>query len=224
MRIAFFDLDQTLLCVNSARMWLRREVALGQITKAQAMRAGLWLVRYELGFASVEQAVGRAIASLAGTKARDIRERTESFYERQVRTLFRPGGLMELERRRTENDACVLLTSSSNYLAELVLEELEFDAALCNRLEVDGEGFHTGRTVGPVCFGNGKLTHAVAEAERRGAQLKECSFFTDSFSDVPVLEAVGRAVAVNPDRRLRRHAQKRGWEVVDWGRPARQGV
>jgi HAD superfamily hydrolase (TIGR01490 family) len=219
MRIAFFDMDQTLLSVNSARMWIRREVALGQITKSQAMRAGLWLLQYELGLASVEQGVGRAIAALAGTKARDIRERTQSFYDRQLRTLFRPGGRLEVQRRRTEADACVLLTSSSNYLAELVCDELLLDGVLCNRVEVDDAGFHTGRTVGPVCFGRGKLTHAVAEADRRGAALNECSFFTDSFSDLPVLEAVGRAVAVNPDRRLKRTALKRGWEVVDWGQP-----
>ena len=90
MGIAFFDFDQTLISVNSARMWIRREVALGQISKSQAVRAGLWLLQYELGFAAMEQMVGRAIAALAGTRERDIRERTVSFYERQVRGLFRP--------------------------------------------------------------------------------------------------------------------------------------
>jgi HAD superfamily hydrolase (TIGR01490 family) len=220
MPIAFFDLDQTLLCENSAALWIRREVALGHISKSQAVRAGFWLVQYELGLASVEQGVGRAIAALAGTKARDIRERTQSFYERQVRQLFRPGGRAEVALRREHADVCVLLTSSSNYIAELVNEELKLDGVLCNHLEVDSEGFHTGRTVGPVCFGSGKLKHALAEAERRGAKLDDCSFFTDSWSDLPVLEVVGRAVAVNPDRRLRRFALKRGWEVLDWGRPS----
>ena len=219
MRIAFFDLDQTLIAVNSARMWIRREVALGHITHTQALRAGAWLVRYELGFASVEEAVGRAIAALAGTRAVDIRGRTESFYQRQVRPLFRPGALAELAKARAANDRLVLLTSSSNYMAELVSQELKLHAILCNNLEVDGHGFHTGRTVGPICFGVGKLTHARAEAATNGVALAECSFFTDSFADLPVLEQVGRAVAVNPDPRLERHAKKRGWEVVDWGTP-----
>jgi HAD superfamily hydrolase (TIGR01490 family) len=219
MRIAFFDLDQTLIAVNSARMWIRREVALGHITRGQALRAAAWLLQYELGFASVEEAVGRAIAALAGTRSADIRERTGSFYERQVRPLFRPGALAEVESRRREADRLVLLTSSSNYMAELVSKELELHGMLCNHLEVDGEGFHTGRTVGPICFGLGKLTHAAAEAEKHGVQLSDCSFFTDSFADLPVLEHVGRAVAVNPDPRLARVAKKRGWEVVDWGTP-----
>lgn len=219
MRIAFFDLDQTLICVNSARMWIRREVALGQLTKGQALRAGAWLLRYQLGFASVEEAVGRAIAALAGTREIDIRGRTTSFYQRQVRPLFRPGGLAEISRARLAGARTVLLTSSSHYMAECVGEELELDALLCNRLEVDGKGFHTGRTVGPICFGVGKLTYAKAEADAQGVALSECAFFTDSFADLPVLEQVGRAVAVNPDPRLARHAKKRGWEVVDWGTP-----
>ena len=219
MRIAFFDLDQTLIAVNSARMWIRREVALGHITRGQALRAGAWLVRYELGFASLEDAVGRAIAALAGTREVDIRGRTVSFYERQVRALFRPGALAEVKRAREASDRLVLLTSSSNYMSELVKAELGLDAVLCNNLEVDSGGFHTGRTVGPLCFGAGKLTHARAEAATCGVALSECSFFTDSFSDLPVLEQVGRAVAVNPDPRLSRIAKKRGWEVVDWGTP-----
>ncbi len=219
MRIAFFDLDQTLIAANSARMWIRREVALGQITKGQALRAGAWLLQYELGFASVEEAVGRAIAALAGTRSADIRERTHSFYERQVRPLFRPGAMAELAARRACDDRLVLLTSSSNYMGELVQQELSLDGMLCNRLEVDAAGFHTGRTVGPICFGPGKLQHARAEADAHGVKLEDCSFFTDSFADLPVLEHVGRAVAVNPDPRLSRIAKKRGWEVVDWGAP-----
>jgi phosphoserine phosphatase len=100
-----------------------------------------------------------------------------------------------------------------------VQQELSLDGLLCNRLEVDAAGFHTGRTVGPICFGAGKLEHARAEADAHGVKLADCSFFTDSFADLPVMEHVGRAVAVNPDPRLSRFAKKRGWEVVDWGKP-----
>jgi HAD superfamily hydrolase (TIGR01490 family) len=219
MRIAFFDLDLTLIAANSASMWIRREVALGHLTRTQNVRAASWLVRYQLGFASVEDAVGRAIAALAGTRSSDLRGRTDSFYERQVRPLFRPGGLLEVARARSAGARTVLLTSSSHYMAERVGAELSLDALLCNRLEVDRAGFHTGRTVGPICFGVGKLRHATQEAQERGVPLQECAFFTDSFADLPVLEQVGRAVAVNPDPRLLRVAKKRGWEVVDWGVP-----
>ena len=59
MRLAFFDLDRTLLAVNSGTLWVRRELALGNISKRQAMRAMWWLARYQLGFASGEAMVSQ---------------------------------------------------------------------------------------------------------------------------------------------------------------------
>ena len=65
----------------------------------------------------------------------------------------------------------------------------------------------------------GKLPFAQREATATGISLRDAVFYTDSYSDLTVLEAVGEAVAVNPDPRLRRLAVKRGWRVVDWGVP-----
>jgi HAD superfamily hydrolase (TIGR01490 family) len=219
MSIAFFDLDKTLLAVNSATLWIRREVAQGHLTRLQALRASLWVARYHLGFVSVQDAVLAAISHLAGTPAQALQERTTRFYEEQVRTLYRPGALRALEEHRGAGDRLVLLTSSSGYLSEHVARELRLDAILCNRFEVDERGLHTGRPLGAVCFGAGKRTHAEAYAREAGVSLSACSFYTDSYSDLPVMEVVGRPVAVHPDYRLRREAVRRGWRVVDWGVP-----
>jgi HAD superfamily hydrolase (TIGR01490 family) len=225
--VAFFDLDKTLIAVNSGTLWIRRELALKHITRLQALRAAAWLARYHLGFVSMEDALLRAIRQLAGTRAAPIVERTGTFYAEQVRALYRPGALEALERHRRAGDACVLLTSSSGYLSELVARDLRLDAVLCNRFEVNAEGLHTGRALGGLCFGSGKLVHAEAYLREHHAALglQDCAFYTDSYSDLPVLAAVGRPVAVNPDPRLRREALRRGWPVVDWGRPvAGQGL
>lgn len=218
MGIAFFDLDLTLLSANSGKLWIRREVALGQMSHRAALQAAVWLVQYQLGLGALSL-VARAISGTAGMREAELRARTASFYERQVRPLFRPGAIRALQTHRQAGDRVVLLTASSHFIAERVAQELELDAILCNRLEIDGRGVLTGRTVGPVCFGPGKLLHARLEAQRHGVELSGCAFYTDSFSDVLVLEAVGRPVAVNPDPRLRRRANKRGWEIVDWGVP-----
>jgi hypothetical protein len=68
-------------------------------------------------------------------------------------------------------------------------------------------------------FGPGKRTHAERYSQEAGVPLSACAFYTDSYSDLPVLEVVGRPVAVHPDHRLRREAARRGWPVVDWGVP-----
>lgn len=220
MSVAFFDLDKTLLAVNSGSLWIRRELALGHMTRGQALRAGLWLVRYHLGFVTMEDAVLRAMSTLAGTDARALQERTAAFYTEQVRTLYRPGALRALEEHRAAGDRLVLLTSSTGYLSELVAEELRLDGILCNRFEVDERGLHTGRPLGAVCFGVGKRTLAESYAREAGVPLSACTFYTDSYSDLPVMEVVGRPVAVHPDHRLRREALRRGWSIVSWGVPA----
>lgn len=220
MAIAFFDLDKTLLAVNSGSLWIRRELALGHITRVQAMRATLWLARYHMGFVPMQDALVQAMSHLQGTDERPIRERTIRFYEELVRSQYRPGALRAVEEHRSAGDRLVLLTSSSGYMAELVARDLTLDAVLCNRLEVDAAGVYTGRPLGEVCFGDGKRSYAQAYASQAGVPLSACAFYTDSYSDLPVMEVVGRPVAVHPDRRLRREALRRGWPVVDWGSPA----
>jgi HAD superfamily hydrolase (TIGR01490 family) len=217
--IAFFDLDRTLIAANSGTLWVRREYALGHISRWQALRALLWIAGYQLGLATMEDALTRAIAMLEGTPEADLRDRTSVFYAEQVRPLYRPGARRAVEEHRSLGEPIVLCTASSLYLSEWVARELGFEAILCNRFEVDARGLHTGRPLGGVCFGAGKLSLARAFAQARGVSLSDCVFYTDSYSDLPMLEAVGRPVAVNPDRRLLRRAERSGWPVVDWGRP-----
>jgi len=219
LRLAFFDLDKTVLSVNSGSLWLRREVAQGFLAKRTALKAMMWLVRYELGFVDGEQMVAKAVAQTVGSSASELEARTRAFFEAEVRQTYRPGALDAIERHRRAGDGLVMLTSSSNYLSELVARDLGFDEVLCNRLEVDAQGRHTGQLVGRVCFGLGKLSHAQDACARRGVDLRDCAFYTDSFSDRFVLEVVSQPVAVNPDPRLKRRARRQGWVVVDWGEP-----
>lgn len=220
MAIAFFDFDRTLISVNSGQLWLQNELRLGHISRLKAFAASLWVARYHLGFAGRGDGLKHAIATLAGSRESDYRERNVSFYEQFVKGLYRPGAHRALQHHRQSGDALVLLTSSSGYIADLVARDLELDAVLCNRFEVDAQtGLYTGRPQGSLCYGPGKLTHAESFAQSHGTSLSQSTFYTDSFTDLPVLLKVGRPVAVNPDVRLRRIAESRGWEIVDWGEP-----
>lgn len=219
VRLAFFDLDKTMLATNSGALWVKRELELGHLSRWQAFQAAAWMVRYHLGFAKMESALERAIRMLTGIPEQSLIDRTREFYDAVVKTLYRPGALRALGEHRAKGDRLVLLTSSSGYMADLVSRDIGLDHVLCNRFEVGADGLCTGRPLGNVCFGPGKLTHALSYASSVGAQLSEATFYTDSYSDLPVLLAVGHPVAVNPDQRLRREALRRGWPTVDWGTP-----
>ncbi len=218
MGLAFFDLDRTLLSENSGKLWVRSELRLGHLGRLQALRAAGWIATYHLGFADLDRAIRAAIETLEGTAETEIRRRTLAFYEAEVRDLVRPGAHEALKHHREAGDELVLLTTSSNYLSEPVCADLGIDRWLCNRFETH-DGVFTGRPLEPLCYGAGKRVLAEAYAEEREIDLADCAFYTDSFSDLPVLEVVGRPVCVNPDPRLVRMAKRRGWEVVDWGYP-----
>jgi HAD superfamily hydrolase (TIGR01490 family) len=220
MGAAFFDLDKTLIARNSGSLWVRSELRGGYISRWEFARASWLLFRYHLGFAAVEDAVLEAIASLAGDREVDVRGRTHAFYDREVHGLYRPGGRAALEAHREAGDQLVLCTTSSNYLSERVSETLGLDHYICNSFEVDAAGVYTGKPVGTLCFGEGKVVRARAWAGAHGIDLADCAAYTDSVSDLPLLEAVGRPVAVNPDPKLRRAARERGWPIEDWGVPA----
>jgi HAD superfamily hydrolase (TIGR01490 family) len=120
-------------------------------------------------------------------------------------------------RHRAAGDLLAVLSSSSQYASEPLAGHLGIPHVLCTRLQAEA-GVFTGGVDGPVCFGRGKVRVAEAFAREHDVDLSASWFYTDSYSDLPMLERVGHPVAVNPDFRLRRHARARGWPVLQWTR------
>jgi HAD superfamily hydrolase (TIGR01490 family) len=215
-RLVFFDLDRTVLAVNSASAWIRREVRAGHLSRRSAAHGALWLGAYHLGYSRVDRMVHAAVSTLAGTPEALLEARTRAFWDDEVRPRIRPGAWQAVARHREAGEHLVLLTGSSPYLSALAVEALGLDAYLCTRFEV-ADGHFTGRALAPVAVGHGKVELARGYAAGRGASLADATFYTDSYSDLPALLAVGEPVAVHPDPRLRREARRRGWRVEEWG-------
>ncbi|MFM7200591.1 MAG: HAD family hydrolase [Myxococcota bacterium] len=214
---AFFDLDRTLLTINSASAWIRYERRHGRVSRRVLVEGLVWLTGYELGVVAMERALARAVRTLEGLPEREMAERVGQWYRAEIAPHVAEKAREALALHRARGEALVLLTSSSPYISRPVVEELGMDDYLCSRFEVV-EGVFTGKPVLPFCFGEGKVKLASAWAAERGILLERCTFYTDSHSDVPMLEVVGYPVVVNPDMRLRRLAKKRGWPQHQWAR------
>ncbi len=215
MSIAFFDIDLTILSVNSARLWIKHELRDGRLSKTQALKGAWWALLYEMGFANMEAAVEKAMASLQGEVEDELAARTHRFYENEIQAKWRPGARKTIEKHQKQGHTIAILSSSSNYMSSLVAKEVGAEEILCNRFEVQ-EGVLTGQPIRPLCFGPGKLTHARALAEKMQIELQNCYFYTDSYSDLPVLEEVGYPTVVHPDPRLKKEANRQGWPIADW--------
>ncbi len=109
----------------------------------------------------------------------------------------------------------VILTSATRFLAGPLARAMDIEHVLCTRLE-ERDGLFSGAHCPPACYGVGKVSHAERFAEEHGIDLDVSYFYSDSFTDLPMLERVGQPRVVNPDPRLRRRALGLGWESQQW--------
>lgn len=213
---AFFDLDGTLLTVNSATLWFRRERRLGRVGFLLQARIAGMLLAYRFGVLDPVRFLRAGLGTVRGLAEETVRAETRAWWAEEVRRFRAPGADAVLARHRAEGEPLVLLTSGSRYAGELARDEWRLDDALCQGYEVR-DGRFTGEPELPICYGPGKVTVAEAWAARHGVDLARSSFYSDSTTDTPMLERVGRPYAVNPDPRLRLLAKARGWPILDWG-------
>jgi HAD superfamily hydrolase (TIGR01490 family) len=215
---AFFDVDRTIVSCNTGRLFLRDLRSRGEISLYRAVRALIWMAKYHLSLIDLQWVAARLAGEMAGKVERDFAERCRGWVEKDVLPLVVPGARGQIERHRSEGHVLAILSTSPCYITEPIAETLGIEEVISTRFEVDG-GHFTGRLIGPACVGRGKVHWAEDLVARRQVDLSQSWFYTDSYTDMPMLERVGNRVVVNPDPRLRRIAKRRGWPVQDWRYP-----
>jgi HAD superfamily hydrolase (TIGR01490 family) len=218
---AFFDLDRTLIDVNSGTLYARHEYQSGRISTGQLVTSFLYMGLYYLSLVDIEAAYGKALEHYRGEPSDALLERTRIWFDKDVAHRLQPGAKAALEEHRQLGHPLVLLTSSSPYMAQTVTGTWGLDAWIANRFPTDERGLLLGQLEPPFCYGPGKVVRAERWAGEHGVDLGRSYFYTDSYSDLPMLERVGNPRVVQPDPRLRRLARQRGWPILDWkGAPA----
>jgi len=216
VQVAFFDLDRTLIDVNSALLYARYERRHGRISTHQFLQAALWSAAYHLGVLDIESAYDKALAHYFGAPASTIEERTVAWFDQEVAWRLLAPARRALDDHRARGHRTVLLSNTSCYQAVVASERWGLDAWLANHFQTDSDNRISGGIVPPMCYGAGKVTHAERWCAENNADIDQAYFYTDSISDVPMLERVAHPVVVNPDPRLARYARKRGWPIHAW--------
>jgi len=212
---AFFDVDRTLVDCNTGRLFLRDLRRRGEISFLRAMRAMGWMLKYHLSLIDLEVVAEKMVAQMRGRSEKEFAERCRRWVEDEVLPRLLPSALRKIERHRDQGHLLAILSSSPTYVTRPIAETLGLDEVLSTQFEVEGGQF-TGKLVGPACFGKGKVHWAEKLVASKSVDLSSSWFYTDSYSDLPMLERVGNRVVVNPDPRLKRAARLRGWTVENW--------
>ena len=220
--VAFFDLDHTVIDTNSSWHWVQHEMHAGRVGASMILTAIYWFARYAAGFgAGAERAGAEAAELYAGTLATDLEAEVNVFFDKHMRHRQRPGCEAAIEKHAAEGTRCLICTTSWQHPARAAAKlfglETGADDVISSVMEVDETSGRLTGKIETVAYGDGKYRVTKSWCDRNGVDLKDCTFYTDSMSDVLLMEHVGTPVAVNPDARLRSLAKERGWQIVDWG-------
>jgi len=211
---AFFDMDRTLLRVDTAMSWTKFLYRRGELSSAMLGKALYWSALYKLALLDMDSVFTRLCRDLKGDSESEMIAKCEVWYHSDVAHHVSPAARAAVQRHRDAGHIVVLATGSTVYAARNVARGVAIDHVLASELEVVG-GTFTGKPR-TLCFGRHKVALAESWAAREGVDLERSYFYSDSFNDLPFLERVGTAVAVNPDTRLLRHARRRHWPTVRW--------
>jgi HAD superfamily hydrolase (TIGR01490 family) len=215
IRAALFDLDGTLTRIDTARLYVRYQRDIGEVGPLMALRVAKWAFQYSLGIIDAPKVAAQALAQLRGYPEEAMTWRCDDWARRYVAPHVMDGAREAIAHHRREGHLLAMVTGSSIYASTPIARSLGIPHVVATELEVV-DGVFTVNVVHPLCYAHGKIEKARRLLDPLGIALSECVFYSDSTTDVPLLEAAGQAICVNPDRRLGWQAKRRGWPVHRW--------
>lgn len=218
-RLALFDLDHTLLPLDSDYQWadyLARTGRAGDPDAARRRNDDL-MERYNRGELTAGQAAEFMLGLLAAHPPFDLAAWHEIFMAEIIRPSITPAARALVESHLTAGDLCAVVTATNSFVTAPIARAFGVPHLIATDAEVQ-RGRYTGRILGTPSFREGKVARVNDWLAGMGLALADFSvsfFYSDSVNDVPLLDKVTRPIAANPSPALRAIAQERGWQVID---------
>lgn len=213
MTTAFFDLDNTLVSTSTGILWYRYLRKKGHASFFGIAKVLYAYLRYRRNSLDIRSLAEKEVSRVAGMPEKTMIELCDRWFDEMVKEYIYPRAVEVIDEHRAKGHELAILSAATLYAVNPVKKYLGIEHGICTRLVVR-DGCFTGKLVEPYCYGEGKIYWAERYAEENGVSLDDCFFYTDSYTDLPMLERVGMPQVVNPDRLLEAEAKKRDWPVV----------
>ncbi|MGH3510218.1 MAG: HAD family hydrolase [Nocardioidaceae bacterium] len=217
---AFFDLDKTIIAKSSTLAFSKPFHAGGLISRGAVLRSAYAQFVYLAGGADHDQMEKmRAFLSAlcTGWDVRTVREIVGDTLHNVVDPLVYDEAVSLIEEHHLTGRDVIIVSASGAEVVEPIGELLGADGVIATRMEII-DGRYTGQ-IDFYAYAENKASAIQALADRQGYDLARSYAYSDSITDVHMLEVVGHPAVVNPDKELRRHAQSRGWPVLAFDKP-----
>ena len=213
---AFFDLDRTLIAGSSAFALARAARAMQMMPTHELLRdavtAATFKFRGDHGNDASDNARDRILGFVRGQRQDDLVALNEQVLPALLGKI-RPEARRLVDLHRHAGRATYIVSAAPQEIVAPLATSLGMTGGIGTRGQVV-DGVYTGELEGPFCYGRGKVDAIREIALWDNLDLSQCYAYSDSASDLPMLQAVGHPVAVNPDAKLERHARTHGWPVV----------
>lgn len=217
MRLALFDLDNTLLAGDSDYEWgqfLVDRRVLDRATYEAQNRA--YFEQYVAGTLDIHEYLGFALRPLAQHAPEDLARWHGEFMRDRVLPMISAAARALVLRHLERRDLCAIITATNSFVTAPIAREFGVSHLIATEPE-SRNGRFTGRVAGTPCFREGKvrrLEEWLSAQRRTLGEFADSAFYSDSHNDLPLLELVTRPIAVDPDEQLEAEARRRRWEVI----------
>jgi len=217
-RLTLFDLDHTLLPIDSDYEWGEFTTRIGWNDPAEFSRRNAeFFAHYQAGTLDVHDYVRFAIEAVRLRGPEAAAQAHAQFMREVVQPAIRPQALALLRQHQEAGDQVLIITATNEFVTGPIAQALGVGDLLAMELERGADGWFTGEIRGVPSMRAGKVTRMEQWLAARGLgwDTVHSTFYSDSMNDVPLLEKVNQPVATNPDDRLRALAGQRGWRILD---------
>lgn len=219
MNLALFDLDHTLLPIDSDYEWGQFLCRIGAVdAEAFAARNQAFFEQYQAGTLDPVEYLEFSLGTLAGFPRARLDEMHAQFMREVIAPAIRPSARALLQQHLDAGDLVAIVTATNHFITAPIAQALGIEHLIAAMPEVAADGSITGKLVGTPTQGHGKVVHTKAWLEKLGKRLEDFEtvyFYSDSHNDIPLMSVVTHPVATNPNAALTSHAAEKGWPTIN---------
>ena len=214
--LAIFDLDNTILNGDSDYSWINFLIEKRLVDKDEYERKNKYFYdQYYQGKLNYDEWAEFALTTIKGKKPEEIEDILSKFLYEVIEPMINIYALKLLHDHSHNNDIMLLASATNSVIVEPIAKRLGFKNVVSTEVEIIDE-IYTGKVLGIPALSEGKLIKVKEWMLQNSIEsFDNTSFYSDSINDLPLLAAVSKPVAVNPDDMLREECRKRSWEIID---------
>ncbi len=219
MNLALFDLDHTLLPIDSDYEWGQFLVRIGAVDAVEFDRRNKdFFAQYQAGTLDPVEYLEFTLGTLASFPRERLLAMQAQYMQEVIAPALRPAARALLQKHLDQGDLVAIVTATNHFVTAPIAQALGVRHLIAAMPEVDADGHPTGKLLGTPTQGPGKIAHTKAWLEKMGKTLDDFDsvhFYSDSHNDLPLMSIVSHPVATNPNDKLKTHAAAHGWQLIE---------